>query len=117
MKVRVVIGGEAYEVEIEDTGDDSAQPDATEGLQSLVLPQPGSAVQTDDRVYVSPVAGLVTRVNVKTGDEVQGNAVLLVLEAMKMETSIVAAADGKVKSVNVAQGDAVKINQILLEFE
>ena len=45
------------------------------------------------------------------------NAVLLVLEAMKMETSIVAAADGKVKSVRVAQGEAVKVNQILLEFE
>jgi biotin carboxyl carrier protein len=117
LKVRVVIGGEAYEVEIEDTGDDSARPDATEGVQSLVLSQLGSAVHTDERVYVSPVAGLVTRVIVKAGDEVQMNAVLLVLEAMKMETSIVAAADGKVKSVRVAQGEAVKVNQILLEFE
>jgi biotin carboxyl carrier protein len=119
LKVQVVIGGEVYEVEIEDTGDDSAQPAATEGIQSVVLPVPGSGPQAGDdaRIYRSPVAGLVTRVNVETGQGVQVNDVLLVLEAMKMETSIVATTAGKVKRIHVAPGEAVKIGQVLLEFE
>lgn len=117
--MRVVIGGEVYEVEIEDTGDDSALPAATEGIQSLVLPGPGAGpvASSDARIYLSPVAGLVARVNVQTGQEVQVKDVLLVLEAMKMETSIAAITAGKVKRVHVTKGDAVKINQVLLEFE
>ena len=119
MKVRVVIGGEVYEVEVEDTGDDSAQPAASEGIQSVVLPGPGlGPLASDDaRIYLSPVAGLVVKVNVKPGQQVQKNDVLLVLEAMKMETSIPATTAGKAKKVHVAPGEAVKINQVLLEFE
>jgi biotin carboxyl carrier protein len=119
LKVQVVIGGETYEVEIEDTGNDSSQPVASEGIQSVVLPDPdiGPVAGSEDGVYRSPVAGLVARVNVKWGQEVPLNDVLLVLEAMKMETSILATTAGKLKRVHVAQGEAVKIGQILLEFE
>lgn len=118
LKVHVVISGEVYEVEVEDTGDDSLQP-AAEGIQSVVLPGPGSApmASVDARIYLSPVAGLVARVNVKIGQAVQVNDVLLVLEAMKMETSVLARTAGKLKRVHVAKGQAAKINQILLEFE
>jgi methylmalonyl-CoA carboxyltransferase small subunit len=117
LKVQVVIGGEVYEVEIEDAGD--AQRAATEGIQSIVLPGPGAGpvASSDAKIYLSPVAGLVARVNVQTGQEVQVKDVLLVLEAMKMETSIAAITAGKVKRVHVTKGDAVKINQVLLEFE
>ncbi len=41
----------------------------------------------------------------------------MVLEAMKMETSVIAPIAGQVKSVKVAPGEAVKLNQILVEFE
>jgi methylmalonyl-CoA carboxyltransferase small subunit len=84
-----------------------------------VLPAPGSGplAGADARVYRSPVAGLVVRVNVGTGQAVHVNDVLLVLEAMKMETSVAATTAGKLKCVHVAQGEAVKINQVLLEFE
>jgi methylmalonyl-CoA carboxyltransferase small subunit len=43
--------------------------------------------------------------------------VLLVLEAMKMETNITAPLDAKVASVNAKVGDAVKTGQVLVEFE
>jgi biotin carboxyl carrier protein len=42
---------------------------------------------------------------------------IVVLEAMKMETSVVAPIAGKVKSVKVGSGDAVKLHQVLVEFE
>ena len=65
----------------------------------------------------SPVAGLVIKVNVKPGDVLETNQVIMVLEAMKMETNVTAPVSGKLKSVRVAAGDAVKSNQILAEFE
>jgi methylmalonyl-CoA carboxyltransferase small subunit len=117
LKLQVVIGGETYEVDVEDT--EASQPAATEGIQSIVLPGPGSEPQAgaDAKIYCSPVAGLVARINVERGQVVQANDVLLVLEAMKMETSIVATTAGKLKCVHVRPGDAVKLNQDLLEFE
>jgi len=43
--------------------------------------------------------------------------VLLVLEAMKMETSVTAPVAGKVAAVKVAAGDSVQAGQIVVEFE
>lgn len=40
--MQVVISGVVYDIEVEDTGEDSAQPAAPEGIQSMVLPVPGS---------------------------------------------------------------------------
>ena len=57
------------------------------------------------------------RVNVKPGQEIQPNDVIVVLEAMKMETSITAHQTGRVKSVHVAPGDPVKAHQVLIEVE
>jgi methylmalonyl-CoA carboxyltransferase small subunit len=118
LKVQVVINGEPYEVEVEDTEDGPGQPEP-ERIQSVVLPGQGSAAQVDadGRIYRSPVAGLVVAVNVEAGEAVQKNDVLLVLEAMKMETRLVAAIVGRVKTIHVAKGEAVKVNQVLLELE
>jgi len=60
---------------------------------------------------------LVIKVNVKPGQQVEANQLIIVLEAMKMETSITAHHAGKVQSVHVAPGDSVKLNQVLVEFE
>jgi methylmalonyl-CoA carboxyltransferase small subunit len=54
---------------------------------------------------------------VQPGQQLQLDDLLVVLEAMKMETSLTAPIAGKVKSVKVAAGDAVKLDQILVEFE
>ncbi len=63
------------------------------------------------------MAGIVIRVHAQAGKELQANDLIVVLEAMKMETRISAPAAGKIKSLKVAPGDAVKLNQILAEFE
>jgi methylmalonyl-CoA carboxyltransferase small subunit len=63
------------------------------------------------------VAGVVIKVNVEPGQAIQANDLMMVLEAMKMETNVTAPVAGKVKSVKVAQGDAVKVNQVVVEFE
>lgn len=56
----------------------------------------------------APMPGKVLKVNVKAGDEVKAGDVLMVTEAMKMETNIKAKADGKVAEVKFKEGDTVE---------
>jgi biotin carboxyl carrier protein len=51
------------------------------------------------------------------GAEVQANDVLVVLEAMKMETQVIAHRAGTVKTVYAVAGKPVKIHQVLIEME
>ena len=82
----------------------------------LIRPAPAPAGGSAGGV-VSPIAGTVLEVKCKPGDQVSSGQVLVVIEAMKMETEIAAPEGGKVKAVPVAPGDAVRENQTLVEFE
>jgi acetyl-CoA carboxylase carboxyltransferase component len=62
----------------------------------------------------APFAGVVIAVAAEPGEPVRTGAVLVVLEAMKMEHEVVAAADGVVRSVNVAVGESVEEGQALV---
>jgi methylmalonyl-CoA carboxyltransferase 1.3S subunit len=129
LKVQIVIGGKAYEVEVEVEGGEDRLgvpghlPPGTATIQSTrvpTAPRPHSPSEVDgdeSRVCRSPVAGIVVRVCVQPGEQLQLDDLLVVLEAMKMETSVTAPITGQVKSVKVAPGEAVKLNQILVEFE
>jgi biotin carboxyl carrier protein len=48
---------------------------------------------------------------------VEAGELMMVLEAMKMETIITAPRTGTVKNVLVTEGDPVKVNQVLVEFD
>jgi biotin carboxyl carrier protein len=65
----------------------------------------------------APMPGLVLRIIAEEGSPVTKGDPLLVLEAMKMENVIKAAADGMVKKVLVTTRMAVEKNQVLLELE
>lgn len=129
MKIQIAIGGKAYEVEVDVEGGEDQRgvpghlPPGTATIQSTrvaTAPRPHSPSDIDgdeSRVCRSPVAGIVARVCVQPGVELQLDDLLVVLEAMKMETSVTAPTAGKVKSVKVTAGEAVKLNQILVEFE
>lgn len=69
------------------------------------------------KVCRSPVAGVIVKLNVQPGQTLQTNDLMMVLEAMKMETNITAPVAGKIKTITVAHGDGVKVNQVLVEFE
>ncbi|XP_076031382.1 propionyl-CoA carboxylase alpha chain, mitochondrial-like [Oratosquilla oratoria] len=66
---------------------------------------------------LSPMPGLVKSVSCSVGDMVGEGQEVCVIEAMKMQNSLVAATTGKIKSVNVAVGDTVEEEQVLVEFE
>ena len=65
----------------------------------------------------APMPGLILDILVKSGDEIKEGELLLILEAMKMENSIISPINGKVKKVSVEKGTTVTKNQLLIEFE
>jgi oxaloacetate decarboxylase alpha subunit len=62
----------------------------------------------------APLAGNIFKVNVKPGDKVRDGDVIVILEAMKMETEVRAPKDGLVGTVSVAEGDKVAVGDTLL---
>jgi pyruvate carboxylase subunit B len=68
-------------------------------------------------VLKAPMPGLVLRVQVTPGQRVPAGAGLVVLEAMKMENELKAAAAVVIKAVRVQPGAAVEKGQVLLEFD
>jgi acetyl-CoA carboxylase carboxyltransferase component len=64
-----------------------------------------------------PFAGTVLRVDVAPGDQVRAGAVLVVLESMKMEHVVEAAAAGTVRAVTVSAGNAVQAGDMLLQID
>lgn len=65
----------------------------------------------------SQLAGRIVAVDVAVGAEVKAGQQLLVLEAMKMNTPVVAHVDGKVTAIHVAAGDTVDEGQALIDVE
>jgi 3-methylcrotonyl-CoA carboxylase alpha subunit len=75
------------------------------------------AVVSGEGSVRSPLPGKIIDLRVKPGDTVSRGQPLLVLEAMKMEHTLAAPADGKVKSVRYAVGEQVPEGAELVEFE
>ena len=71
----------------------------------------------DDDRLTAPMSGKIIKVNVENGAVVVQGTVLLILEAMKMEHTIAAPADGTVKQVLYRVGDQVDEGARLVEFE
>ena len=71
----------------------------------------------DKKQVGSSIPGTVLKVLVNEGDEVKENQPLVVVEAMKMETEIVAAEAGKVKSIYVTEGQKVEAGELMVAFE
>lgn len=65
----------------------------------------------------APMAGKVISVMVNEGDTVEEDEEIMVLEAMKMETSVYSTADGKVKELRVKTGDSVEEDDVLMILE
>ena len=61
--------------------------------------------------------GLVTKIMVEAGDEVQEGQALATVEAMKMENILKAEKKGTVKAVRATAGASLKVDEIIIEFE
>lgn len=130
MRLNVTVDGRTYEVDVEVSEPERRPvPPMPTGKVRLpagpavapVAPAAGAngteSVADEAKVCRSPVTGVVSQVIVQPGQAMQVDDVLLVLEAMKMETRITAPVAAKISKVNVAAGDAVKSGQVLIEFD
>ena len=131
MKLQIGIDGKTYEVEVEVLQDDGENRAPSYGPYSAVRstvqlppsrpagppPVESNGGVNEAKVCRSPVAGIVIRINIQLGQQLQAGDVLLVLEAMKMETNVTAPSGGVVKAIKVQPQDSVKVNQVLVEFE
>ena len=61
--------------------------------------------------------GKLVKILVQSGSEVHKGEPLLVIEAMKMQTTYTASQDATVETVAVKEGDAVLTNQLLISFQ
>ena len=65
----------------------------------------------------SSIPGMISKISVIPGQSVKKNQVLAVIEAMKMETSVVARMDGTVDQILVQEGSAVKAGELLITMK
>ncbi|MCF0142639.1 MAG: pyruvate carboxylase, partial [Parasporobacterium sp.] len=93
---------------------DVAVPDAKAAATVEHVPM---ADPEDQHQVGSSIPGAISKISVKAGDTVKVNQVLAVVEAMKMETSIVSAMDGVIEEVLVNAGETVKAGQLLIKIK
>ncbi|MCS4489437.1 biotin/lipoyl-binding protein [Corynebacterium sp. ES2794-CONJ1] len=119
MKLNVTVNGITYAVEVEvEEEKRTLSPIVFGGSQATAHNEPSNAsVQgVSANAVVAPLAGSVFKVLVEPGDEIEQGQVLLILEAMKMETEITAPNAGVVGAVRVEVGDSVQGGQPLVEI-
>jgi 3-methylcrotonyl-CoA carboxylase alpha subunit len=76
----------------------------------------GASAAAGSSGVTAPMPGKIVKVAVKEGDTVEERALLLVLEAMKMEHRIEAPAAATVRTINVEEGQTVTAGTTLIEF-
>ena len=116
MKLRISLEGQSYDVDVEILPESSADPLAFESLPiptSVLRPPPPLDTRPEDKICRSPIAGVVVSVAACLRQKVRQDDPVLVIEAMKMQTTIGAPVDGTVDAVHVVPGESVKSGQPL----
>lgn len=123
MRLKITVDGKEFDVDVQ--VEEEPRPTLgslfmapVSGGTAAAPSEPAAASSVDDEHAVkAPLSGAVARIEVDPGDEISAGQVLLVLEAMKMETEITAPSDGAVAAILVEVGDSVSGGQVLVELE
>lgn len=107
----VQVNGQAYVVQVTEGGEIGEISAAPGSAPQAFAPAPQSG---EGEEVNSPLAGNILQVGVKEGQRVEEGEILIILEAMKMETEIRAAKAGVVTGIAVKSGDAVAVGDTLL---
>ncbi|WP_345888652.1 sodium-extruding oxaloacetate decarboxylase subunit alpha [Shewanella algae] len=110
----VDVQGQRFVVQVSEGGDIS-QVEPLPVVEPQAAPVQAPAVASGPELEMSaPLSGNIFKVQVAAGDSVRAGDVVIILEAMKMETEIRAQADGVVSRILVKEGDAVSVGTKLL---
>ena len=69
------------------------------------------------KMLICPMPGLLVKLHVAEGEEVQPGQPLATVEAMKMENILRAEKEGTISSINAAEGDSLAVDEVILELE
>lgn len=108
----VKVNGQVYDVEVGPVGEISSVTPAAAPASAA----PAAPAASNAEPVPAPLAGNIFKVNVQPGNLVSEGDVLVVLEAMKMETEVRAARDGVVQDLHVKEGDSVKVGSPILSL-
>lgn len=120
-KFKISIDGTQYLVEMEEVGAPvptpadlaapapAPAPAAAPAAAPEPEPAPAAATPAPAGAHVqgAPMPGTILDIHLNVGDPVKANQPVMVLEAMKMESEIVAEVDGVIASIGVSKGDMV----------
>jgi len=83
----------------------------------LALLMPEKMPPDTSKMLLCPMPGLIVKLDVEEGDEVQEGQALCTVEAMKMENILRAERKGMVTRINVTPGDSLGVDEVIMEFE
>ena len=116
-QVVVEVNGIDYEIELEKTDRRKTEIVRSEKTRPAldVVKTTSKPVTASEGSVLAPIPGLVLRVLVKEGDNINAGDPVLILEAMKMESEIASTATGIIKTINVKEGTSVQEGETLIE--
>ncbi|GLX79641.1 oxaloacetate decarboxylase [Thalassotalea insulae] len=106
----VSVDGKVYDVVVGPSGSVSSVTSAADAAIKQ------SASVSAEETLNAPLAGNIFKVLVTDGDQVAAGDVVIIMEAMKMETEVRAVTSGQIVSVNVKEGDSVAVGDTLLSL-
>jgi propionyl-CoA carboxylase alpha chain len=83
----------------------------------LAALMPEKVAPDTSKYLLCPMPGLIVKIDVAEGDEVQEGQALCTVEAMKMENILRAEKKGTVKAIKAAAGDSLAVDEVIMEFE
>ena len=83
----------------------------------LALLMPEKVAPDTSKLLLCPMPGLVVKVSVEEGEEVEEGQALCTIEAMKMENILKAEKKGTVSKINASAGESLAVDEIIMEFE
>ena len=113
MKVGKVSGG----FRIRSRGADLKVHVRTPRQAELARLMPVKVAPDTSKLLLCPMPGLIVKVDVEVGDEVQEGQALCTVEAMKMENILRAERKGVVSKINASAGDSLAVDDVIMEFE
>jgi len=110
----VSVNGQTYVVQVAEGGDVSNIQPTTQSAAAPAKTSETSTPVNKGELLLAPLAGNIFKVDVSVGQKVAEGEVLIILEAMKMETEVKAPKAGTIRSIKVAEGNAVAVGDELL---
>lgn len=117
----VEVNGKVYRVTLKEISDEEYKNDKKTQKEETSNQNKDNNVIEKNSVnnsveILAPMPGTILNINVDLGSKVNEGDILCVLEAMKMENSIVAAEEGIIKNILVNKGDTVEAGQVLIKY-